>query len=76
VTRFVLILAKWLFAGDNYLLLARIHNEKMTAAAISIVHAACEQPHRISASPATVTGGMAAAACPAARGITEIFVSS
>jgi hypothetical protein len=40
VTRFVLVLAKWLFAGDNYLLLATIHNEKMMAAAISIAHAA------------------------------------
>jgi hypothetical protein len=28
----------WLFAGENYLLLARIHNEKMMVAAISIAH--------------------------------------
>jgi len=34
------------------------------AAAISIVHAASEQPHRISASPATVAGAMAAAVTP------------
>ena len=54
-----------LFAGGNYLLLATIHNEKMMAAAISIVHAACEQPHRIRAIPATVAGAMAAAATPA-----------
>jgi hypothetical protein len=40
VTRFVLVLAKWRFAGDNYLLLATIHNEKMMAAAVSIAHAA------------------------------------
>jgi membrane protease YdiL (CAAX protease family) len=30
-----------------------------------MVHAKCEQPHRISVSPATVTGAMAAAATPA-----------
>jgi hypothetical protein len=41
---------------SNYGLLATIHNEKATAVAISIVQAACEHPHRISASPATVTG--------------------
>src|ERR1700746_446668 len=35
---------------------ATIHNEKMTAVAISIVQAACEQPNRIRASPATVAG--------------------
>jgi hypothetical protein len=51
-----------LFATDDHLPLAPIHNEKMTAATISIAHAACEQPHRISASPATVEGAMAAAA--------------
>jgi hypothetical protein len=51
----------WLFAGENYLLLARIHNEMM-AAAISIVYAACEQPHRIRAIPAIVAGAMSAAA--------------
>jgi hypothetical protein len=46
----------WLLAGENYLLFATIHNEKTTAVAISIAHAACEQPHRISTSLATVTG--------------------
>ncbi len=35
------------------------------AAAISIVHAACEQPHRIRAIPATFAGAIAAAATPA-----------
>ena len=34
---------------------------KIMAAAISIVHAACEQPHRISASPAILAGVMATA---------------
>ena len=50
---------------SNYLLLAIIHNEKIMAVAISIVHAACEQPHLMSAIPATVTGAMAAAATTA-----------
>jgi hypothetical protein len=31
------VLEKWLFAGDNYLLLARTQNEKMMATAVSIV---------------------------------------
>jgi hypothetical protein len=52
-------------AGENYLLLATIHNEKTMAAAISIAHAACEQPHRIKAIPATVDDAIAAAAIPA-----------
>jgi len=51
--------------ASHYLLLATIHNEKMMAAAISIAHAACEQPHRMRAIPATVAGAMAAAATPA-----------
>jgi hypothetical protein len=46
---------------SNYLLLATIHNEKREAVAISITHAACEQPHRIRAISATVTGAVAAA---------------
>jgi hypothetical protein len=37
----------------------------MTAVAISIVHAASEQPHRIKAIPARVAGAMATAAAPA-----------
>jgi hypothetical protein len=55
---------KLAFGRKSYLLLT-IHSEKMTAVAISIVHAASEQPHRIRAIPATVTGAMAAAATPA-----------
>jgi hypothetical protein len=57
-------LRPWLFA-INYLLLTTISKEKMTAVVISIVHAACEQLHRIRAIPATVAGAMAAAATPA-----------
>jgi len=41
------------FAGENYLLLARFHNEKMTAVEISIIQAAVEQPHFMSANSAT-----------------------
>jgi hypothetical protein len=59
-----MVLYLWNFAS-NYFLLATIHNEKMMAAAISIVQASCGQPHRIRVIPATVTGAMAAAAIPA-----------
>jgi hypothetical protein len=45
----------------------------MTAVASSIAYAACEQLQLISASPATVTGAMAAAATPARR---RRFISS
>src|SRR5437879_890678 len=44
------------------------HSAKIRAVKISIVHAACEQPHRIKAIPATVTGATAAAATPARCG--------
>jgi len=50
---------KLAFGRKSYLLLT-IHSEKTTAVAISIAHAAWEQPHRMSASPATVAGKMAA----------------
>jgi hypothetical protein len=61
ISRFQVLLLKLAFGRKSYLLLT-IHNEKMMAANISIVHAACEQPHRIKAIPATVAGAMAAAA--------------
>jgi hypothetical protein len=50
---------------SNYVLLATIHNDKTTAVAVSIAHAACEHPHLIKNTPATVTGAMAVAATPA-----------
>jgi hypothetical protein len=53
------------FCRLNYLPVAEIHNEKIMAAAISIAHAASEQPHRMRATPATVAGAIARAATPA-----------